>query len=244
MGKRRRNLKKPLICSSDIARPCSSGKNFSSEVKSANEVPHNTKPINSSTGSKSHASELAQVYQNGIGHSVFLSRPRHHSINHYPHQGFGNTAGSLSLLNKNTTPLFDEKFFCNLANRWHTQPGCRPGITDAIAKISHKSTGRIRASSSVKDATATTTTHDIVKALCGICLNLLNKKPYNNQDETEPSHELSVVAILVCGHVYHGDCLEQRTSELDKSDPSCPICFESISLPSNKDNVTVVREDN
>ncbi|KAI3874011.1 hypothetical protein MKW92_010206 [Papaver armeniacum] len=75
-----------------------------------------------------------------------------------------------------------------------------------------------------------TTTHDIVKALCGICLNLLKKKPY--QDEVESSNELSVVAILVCGHVYHGDCLDKKTSEVDKSDPPCPICFESITMPS------------
>lgn len=38
------------------------------------------------------------------------------------------------------------------------------------------------------------------------------------------TNELSVSAILACGHVYHGECLEQMTPEIDKFDPSCPIC--------------------
>ncbi|KAI3982115.1 hypothetical protein MKX01_019021 [Papaver californicum] len=229
MGKRRRNQKKTLICSSDIPRPCFSRKNVSSEVKSADEK-NTVKPFppNTSTTRHNTHTSLSQVYQNGIGHSMFLRHARHHHpINHYSHhQVLGSGEDSLSLLNKNTAiSVFDERFFCNLANRCNTQPGCQPGITDGIGKISHKA-GRMKASSV---ANAATTSHDIVKALCGICLNLLKNKPY--QDEAESSNELSVVAILVCGHVYHGDCLEKKTSEVDKSDPSCPICFESISLP-------------
>lgn len=37
-------------------------------------------------------------------------------------------------------------------------------------------------------------------------------------------NELAVVAVLVCGHVYHADCLEQRTSVEELRDPSCPMC--------------------
>lgn len=35
----------------------------------------------------------------------------------------------------------------------------------------------------------------------------------------------SVVAVLVCGHVFHANCLEIITRETDKFDPSCPVCM-------------------
>ncbi|KAK7409954.1 hypothetical protein VNO78_00381 [Psophocarpus tetragonolobus] len=39
------------------------------------------------------------------------------------------------------------------------------------------------------------------------------------------SSDLSVVAVLVCGHVYHAECLETMTPEADSYDPACPICM-------------------
>ncbi|XP_021758309.1 uncharacterized protein LOC110723274 [Chenopodium quinoa] len=45
---------------------------------------------------------------------------------------------------------------------------------------------------------------------CGACLKVLA--------------ELSVVAVLACGHVYHAECLETMTTEAEKYDPVCPIC--------------------
>ena len=38
------------------------------------------------------------------------------------------------------------------------------------------------------------------------------------------STDLSVVAVLVCGHVYHAECLEQKTRHEDIRDPPCPLC--------------------
>ncbi|XP_047329743.1 uncharacterized protein LOC124933062 [Impatiens glandulifera] len=46
---------------------------------------------------------------------------------------------------------------------------------------------------------------------CGICSKLLAEK--------------MIVAVLACGHVYHGDCLEKMTQEEEQCDPSCPICL-------------------
>ncbi|XP_068638228.1 uncharacterized protein [Aristolochia californica] len=46
---------------------------------------------------------------------------------------------------------------------------------------------------------------------CGICSELLLT-------------DYLVVAVLVCGHVYHAECLEYVTPETNKFDPSCPIC--------------------
>ncbi|KAJ8533692.1 hypothetical protein K7X08_007016 [Anisodus acutangulus] len=44
---------------------------------------------------------------------------------------------------------------------------------------------------------------------CGICAKLLNEL---------------VVAVLVCGHVFHAECLENMTSEINRYDPGCPVC--------------------
>ncbi|KAL2892734.1 BRCA1-associated protein-like protein 2 [Bienertia sinuspersici] len=45
---------------------------------------------------------------------------------------------------------------------------------------------------------------------CGACLKVMA--------------ELSVIAVLACGHVYHAECLETMTTEGEKYDPVCPIC--------------------
>ncbi|XP_065880779.1 uncharacterized protein [Euphorbia lathyris] len=51
---------------------------------------------------------------------------------------------------------------------------------------------------------------------CGACSKFLTERASLNA--------LSVVAVLVCGHVYHAECLETMTLEVDKYDPACPIC--------------------
>ncbi|KAK4803793.1 hypothetical protein SAY86_003610 [Trapa natans] len=59
---------------------------------------------------------------------------------------------------------------------------------------------------------------------CWICSKLLTDKSVWNTQKIVANNELSVVAILECGHTYHADCLESMTTEIDKYDPSCPIC--------------------
>ncbi|XVF63794.1 hypothetical protein PTKIN_Ptkin09bG0115600 [Pterospermum kingtungense] len=54
---------------------------------------------------------------------------------------------------------------------------------------------------------------------CGACSKLLAER------SSWSSNEISVVAILVCGHVYHAECLEMMTPEADRYDPPCPICM-------------------
>lgn len=44
---------------------------------------------------------------------------------------------------------------------------------------------------------------------CAVCAKLLNEL---------------VVAVLVCGHVFHAECLENMTSEINRYDPACPVC--------------------
>ncbi|XVE56094.1 hypothetical protein DITRI_Ditri03aG0209700 [Diplodiscus trichospermus] len=54
---------------------------------------------------------------------------------------------------------------------------------------------------------------------CGACSKLLAERSLWS------SNEISVVAVLVCGHVYHAECLDTMTQEADRFDPDCPICM-------------------
>ncbi|KAB2089884.1 hypothetical protein E1A91_A03G095400v1 [Gossypium mustelinum] len=54
---------------------------------------------------------------------------------------------------------------------------------------------------------------------CGACSKLLAER------SSCSCNEISVVAVLVCGHVYHTECLETMTPEADRYDPACPICM-------------------
>ncbi|TYI27887.1 hypothetical protein ES332_A05G206500v1 [Gossypium tomentosum] len=54
---------------------------------------------------------------------------------------------------------------------------------------------------------------------CGACSKLLAER------SSWSSNEISVVSVLVCGHVYHAECLELMTPEADRFDPACPICM-------------------
>ncbi|GMH13911.1 hypothetical protein Nepgr_015752 [Nepenthes gracilis] len=53
---------------------------------------------------------------------------------------------------------------------------------------------------------------------CGACTRHMSERV------SISGHELSVAAVLVCGHVYHAACLENLTPEADKYDPACPVC--------------------
>ncbi|KAI9388814.1 hypothetical protein POPTR_009G120000v4 [Populus trichocarpa] len=59
---------------------------------------------------------------------------------------------------------------------------------------------------------------------CGICLKLLTEKSLWSSQKLIASNELSVVAVLTCGHAYHAECLEALTPEINKYDPACPFC--------------------
>ncbi|KAK1267912.1 hypothetical protein QJS04_geneDACA005104 [Acorus gramineus] len=67
--------------------------------------------------------------------------------------------------------------------------------------------------------------HTDAKA-CGVCLKpLRNKSPWGAQKiMAGTNNELSVVAVLACGHVYHAECLEHATPEADRFDPPCLTC--------------------
>ncbi|KAK7280691.1 hypothetical protein RJT34_25758 [Clitoria ternatea] len=61
---------------------------------------------------------------------------------------------------------------------------------------------------------------------CGACSKLLSERStWSHQKFITGSGDLSVVAVLVCGHAYHAECLEAMTPEADRYDPACPICM-------------------
>ncbi|KAK4391550.1 hypothetical protein Sango_1932800 [Sesamum angolense] len=68
---------------------------------------------------------------------------------------------------------------------------------------------------------------DMRKMECRICQKSLRKNPFIFNNSISSS-DLSVVAVLVCGHAYHADCLEQKTSFEDRQDPPCPMCKPDI----------------
>ena len=59
---------------------------------------------------------------------------------------------------------------------------------------------------------------------CGVCSKLLTERSSWSTQKIIASNDLSVVAVLICGHVYHAECLESMTPEINKYDPSCPVC--------------------
>lgn len=62
---------------------------------------------------------------------------------------------------------------------------------------------------------------------CGLCKFPL-RTSFSNIDPSICPSEPSVVAVLVCGHLYHARCLEDKTSEEESFDPPCPVCMNSM----------------
>ncbi|XP_059653760.1 uncharacterized protein LOC132300608 isoform X2 [Cornus florida] len=59
---------------------------------------------------------------------------------------------------------------------------------------------------------------------CRFCSKLLTERSPWSSQKIIGTNELAVVAVLICGHVYHAECLENMTPEINKYDPSCPVC--------------------
>ncbi|KAK7283906.1 hypothetical protein RIF29_13655 [Crotalaria pallida] len=59
---------------------------------------------------------------------------------------------------------------------------------------------------------------------CGVCSKLLSEKSSWSSQKIIASNDLAVVSVLICGHVYHAECLESMTPEINKYDPACPVC--------------------
>ncbi|GMH23570.1 hypothetical protein Nepgr_025413 [Nepenthes gracilis] len=72
------------------------------------------------------------------------------------------------------------------------------------------------------EKTARSNNRSVDLQTCGVCSKLLSEKLCS--PKTVACDESSVVAVLICGHVYHAECLENITPEINKYDPICLVC--------------------
>lgn len=59
---------------------------------------------------------------------------------------------------------------------------------------------------------------------CGLCTKPISQRSPWSPQRILGSSDLPVVGILVCGHVYHAECLEQATPIMQMHEPPCPQC--------------------
>ncbi|KAJ8559926.1 hypothetical protein K7X08_003984 [Anisodus acutangulus] len=154
------------------------------------------------------------VHRRNIDLLKSLRHPRHY-VRHYSRRRSASNAEA-STSQGGYTPSYDEKLSLKMAGKCYTDSG---HDTESRQKAVHK-TGvpSTRVISS-----------DAGKLFCVLCQKFLKKEPYIVLENSLPIGGTSVVAVLACGHLYHADCLEQRTNREDRQDPPCPICLGLVS---------------
>ncbi|XP_057968832.1 uncharacterized protein LOC131158176 [Malania oleifera] len=210
MGKRKRTPDRSLPSSSGAPSdvPCSSGKKLLPK-----EIDIMDNPVNLEEMQRSPAD-----HHYNLSRSIFLKRSRHYFGHQYSRRNSINHA-SVSTSHGKSTPLRDDKFLFKLSGRCKSESGHR----DDTRKKAFYRPERIRSSSLITEAMP-----DVVTMVCEICQKLLKRKAFS-LGNLPPSLDVSVVAVLVCGHVYHADCLDQRTCHEDRRDPPCPLCMGLVS---------------
>lgn len=171
--------------------------------------------MESSVKLPSSNNSLSHRHRN-LSRAILLRLPRHYHGRQYTHQYSTNHAGTSTSHGK-ATPVSDEKLALNLACKSESEPRRH---TDRREKASRRPE-RIRSISLAADVASP----DVEKMECGLCQKLLKRKPIIVLESTISSNDLSIVAVLACGHVYHANCLEMKTCYEDRTDPPCPLCL-------------------
>jgi len=64
---------------------------------------------------------------------------------------------------------------------------------------------------------------------CSICSRSVTQRSPWASSRVMGFHECNVVGVLVCGHTYHTECLDQITPDSSRQDPACPRCSSNSS---------------
>lgn len=156
------------------------------------------------------------VHRRNIDQAMCYKHPCNYYGLYYSRRRTANNAEA-STSRGGTTPFHDEKMYVKPASKCNSDSG---HDTESRQSELHKPE-RVDAAPSLLATYATSS--NVKKPFCGLCQKPLRKKRYI-LDSSISSSEPSVVAVLVCGHLYHADCLEDRTHHEDITDPPCPIC--------------------
>ncbi|KAL9242463.1 hypothetical protein vseg_016456 [Gypsophila vaccaria] len=227
MGKRKRTPPSPSDHTSPDFVPCSSGRDLTpgENVLDADDSdifkPHSfeTETMDSHARHSNSQISLGQHHYN-MNRSMFLKRSRHHYGNQYSRRNLPNHHKPSTSFGK-STPFRGERLCFKLGGGHNSELARRPDLMEFQERQFWRPE-RIRSSSpAIIDAVSA----DGAKMVCALCQKSLRRKPHNFGSSLA-SEELSIVAVLVCGHIYHADCLEQKTRIEDMRDPSCPICSD------------------
>ncbi|KAL3532276.1 hypothetical protein ACH5RR_005797 [Cinchona calisaya] len=223
MGKRKRRADLKNTPPSDVI-PHSSKMEGSSGQKSSDQVESSAiGSISSILEIMDDSVKLPQVSELPAHHQHFsramlLRNPRYCSRKYYRRNSANRANASTS--HEKVTPPLDENIFFKLANKYRSNDTSQHTESWDATLLKPE---RIGSSSFRTDSVS----RGVGKMVCGICERLLRKKPFISGG-IGSSSDLSVVAVLVCGHVYHADCLEQRTCQEAQMDPPCPTCLRLI----------------
>lgn len=153
------------------------------------------------------------VHRRNIDQAMCSKNPHHYYGLHYTRRRSANNAEA-STSRGGTTSFYDELMSAKSASKCNSDSG-----HDTESKPQKPESVGVAPSLLATNATSS----NVTKQFCGLCQKPLRKKHYM-LDSNIPSYEPSVVAVLVCGHLYHADCLEERTHHDNATDPPCPIC--------------------
>ncbi|GAB4828226.1 hypothetical protein Ancab_035139 [Ancistrocladus abbreviatus] len=149
-------------------------------------------------------------HQCNHSHTITFKRSRHH---HYGHHYSGRHSSG----HKNTSASRNKSAPVKVAGRCSSEFGHNRGrhFTERREKGVYREE-RIGSGSLVVDALLDAAmSSELAQMVCEICQQSIRW--------------FVVVAVLVCGHVYHAECLEDTTHFDDIRDPPCPVCSVSVS---------------
>nr|XP_043629301.1 uncharacterized protein LOC122600622 isoform X2 [Erigeron canadensis] len=140
--------------------------------------------------------------QQNVNHALLSRVPRHSYNVQHSHKNIANYAGTSTSHGK--ASLRDDKHSWKFGHKSESGFGYFAGRRDKASRRMD----RIRSNPL---AVIDSNSPNLMNNLCRLCQQRMRDN--------------SVVAVLVCGHIYHADCLEIRTSNEDKRDPPCPLCI-------------------